>query len=298
MIATSVDCPGSFASALGGAIDQAAPGGKCSSTSDDQKGPYMRLFRRTLAGPREVGTFDAAHGVVRLGGYALRVSCSRQEESLIVRAAKMDASGKFGKDPLTGGTMDFGARRALVIGGAARPACFPVRRSPQSHTFDAQLQPAGKWKKGLAAMWDPAYWAQPWQDVTWQVSSAPRNAAGFVQYRASQGTIVHLSVDGNSSWGGNVYELPYLGIRIHHRIDGGAWQTAYAAGRAVHNAGSDFSFGIAVFMNASELLEANLEVMHTQPDTYLYTPTQSGANAPVYIAAWSTVGMLSLSADE
>ncbi|HYX32869.1 MAG TPA: hypothetical protein VE954_07125 [Oligoflexus sp.] len=102
--------------------------GKCVSTSNigEQIGPNLRLFRRTMDGkPFEFGQLDAASGTIKLGNWSLKATCSAKEQSLIIRAAILDAKGNFVKDPLTGRAYDFEHPNSLLIGGGkAVPLCF------------------------------------------------------------------------------------------------------------------------------------------------------------------------------
>ncbi|MDQ3234913.1 MAG: hypothetical protein M3Q07_24160, partial [Pseudobdellovibrionaceae bacterium] len=68
---------------------------------------------------------DATSGTIKLGNWSLKATCSAKEQSLIIRAAILDAKGNFVNDPITGRAYDFEHPNSLLIGGGkAVPLCF------------------------------------------------------------------------------------------------------------------------------------------------------------------------------
>ncbi|MBY0369371.1 hypothetical protein K2X33_01710 [bacterium] len=123
LIGDGIDCDATFAS---GSIDPAAPGSGCTSTSNNQTGPFLTLMRRSRTGAVPLTAALDASGLGAIGKYKLRTTCSQSEQSLIIRAAVVDADGNFPPDPFTKQPLDWNSPRGLLYGGntLALPICF------------------------------------------------------------------------------------------------------------------------------------------------------------------------------
>jgi hypothetical protein len=115
VLATSIDCAATFADAT---IDPTSPGSNCR--------PFLALRRKTpdqtnphyLTGPTLL-----PDGSGTIGGWRLRASCSQSEQSLVIRATRLNADGTPQLDPLTGAPYDWNSPKALLFGGTT-PICF------------------------------------------------------------------------------------------------------------------------------------------------------------------------------
>jgi hypothetical protein len=126
LVLSSIDCKGTFES-VSPAIDPGAPGASCDSTSSSQVAPFLRLRRATANGSVQWLTGPLNRdGAARLGSWKVRVTCSDAEQSLIIRAARVDDNGNALKDPLTGFLQGWDAKNALIAGGDASGLAFPV----------------------------------------------------------------------------------------------------------------------------------------------------------------------------
>lgn len=122
-LASDIDCEGTLAS-----IDP--NGSSCSSTSapggQDSAPVYLRLRRKTLDGSVKYLTPPLVNGVARIGDWSIRATCSASEQSLVIRAARVQGSG-FQKN-FTGDIADWKSPQGLLFGGAAGriPICYSV----------------------------------------------------------------------------------------------------------------------------------------------------------------------------
>lgn len=129
LLTTAIDCQGTFEE-LG--IDPRNPGNYCSSDSENQVGPFLRLRRKTLDGSKAyfTGPLDA-DGSGRFGSWSVRASCSSKEQSLVIKIARKHDGG-FLRDPLTRAIQDWKAPQALVAGGSGSSKSIPLCFSPAS----------------------------------------------------------------------------------------------------------------------------------------------------------------------
>lgn len=66
-------------------------------------------------------------GAARFGDWYLKAGCSAQDNTIVVRAAKATSNGQFIKDPISGESLDFNHKLALIFGsgsGKAISSCY------------------------------------------------------------------------------------------------------------------------------------------------------------------------------
>lgn len=129
-ILTGIDCESTFA--MNGITD-ANEAASCTSTSadDGQVGPWLRLRRKTKTGTDWM-TGTLVGGVATLGRWQIRASCSQGEQSLIIRAARLDAAGNPLTNPLTKKLYSWTAKKSLIFGtgDSSAPICFNAKPTP------------------------------------------------------------------------------------------------------------------------------------------------------------------------
>lgn len=121
MLANDIDCAGTLSS-----IDPSSA--SCSTTSlpggQDTTTTFLRLRRKTLDGSVKYFTGPLVNGVAKIGDWTIRATCSSGEQSLVVRAARVQDS-RFQKN-FTGDLADWKSPKGLLFGGGAGqlPLCY------------------------------------------------------------------------------------------------------------------------------------------------------------------------------
>lgn len=102
------------------------PNLSCTSTSlpGGQKGPFLRLARKTSDGWRWLTPPLDSSGVARIGRWSIRASCSTSEQTMVIRAAMLRGDGTMAKDHLTGKSRGFDDLLLFGTGDKALPVCF------------------------------------------------------------------------------------------------------------------------------------------------------------------------------
>lgn len=108
------------------------PATQCTSTSKpgEQKAPYIRLVRKTQDGWRWLTDPISSSGVAKLGRWSIRASCSKSEQTLVIRAAMLREDGTAVKDHLTDKARGFDNLLLFGSGDGALPLCFGSTRAP------------------------------------------------------------------------------------------------------------------------------------------------------------------------
>lgn len=132
LLVQSIDCRKTFESA---GIDPLSPSGNCNSTSAEngQVEPFIRLRRASRGGGIHYLTPDlAADGTAVFNGFRVRVSCSEDEQTLVLRAA-----------PVSEGIGALEDRHSLIFGSenlAGYPVCFSDLKSVPTADLMAKLE--------------------------------------------------------------------------------------------------------------------------------------------------------------
>lgn len=120
-LAHDIDCAATLAS-----LDP--NGSSCSSNSgsggQDGAPVFLRLRRKTLDGSVKYLTPPLVGGVAKIGDWSIRATCSASEQSLVIRAARVQGTG-FQKS-FTGDIADWKSPKGLLFGGQSGqiPLCY------------------------------------------------------------------------------------------------------------------------------------------------------------------------------
>jgi len=191
-LASYTDCERSFQSGGATAIDPVNPGVSCNSksaTPADQVGPFVRLRRKSLNNTEQwmTGALDV-DGSAKVGKWRMRVSCSKDEQSLVVRVIPDNAKAQW-------------ADSRLLFGGnsASFPLCF---RSPAA---------------GAASLWhnSECRW-----DVNRTGSVEPQDALIIGNAITAAGAHI-LSPDSATDSAGGIHPLPgdFIDVNNDNRVD-------------------------------------------------------------------------------
>src|SRR5690606_38517654 len=97
----TLDCDATFAA---NGITNPMTSDMCVSTSEthgQNSATKLRLVRRSRDSQAPMGV-QAADGSYKMGTWSIRATCSRDEQTLVVRAARKRPGGGYLTDPLTG----------------------------------------------------------------------------------------------------------------------------------------------------------------------------------------------------
>ena len=174
----------------------------CKSTSKpgDQKGPWLTLYRRTITNKAKPIAKPNEDGAAPYGKWHVRASCSADDESLVVRMAKIDKKGHFFSDPVTKKILDWDHQDHLILGApdhAGIPLCFSSGTSIGGSTkiFNSNLR-TNNGRRGYRAR-HYGYPGAPWTSFSNVHSS-------FEKIKTGSSTRGHLRVDLNVNWDGAV----------------------------------------------------------------------------------------------